>query len=304
MKKQLATLPLSPARVRDVAILHIFMAFALFAQAPQGKVLESVVLKSNILKKDLKLNVYLPPNYATAQNRFPVVYLLHGMMQNYADWVGKGDASRTADSLITKGAMPEMIIVMPDAGNTFFVNSADGYNYEDYFFKELIPYIDSTYKTRASRDYRSIAGLSMGGYGAILYSLKYSDVFSVCAAFSGAIVTDEEITNIPDDMWDNYYANLFGKAKGKDRLQLDIWRKNNTLELIQQGKNKDLKKTKWYFDIGDDDSLYRGNSALHVLMSNKGIPHEFRMRDGNHNWDYWRTGLGDALKFVAQELKP
>ena len=293
MKKTFLTLPLS-----------ILLIFTLAAQAPSGKVLESITLKSNILKQDMKLNIYLPPDYETAQSRYPVVYLLHGMGQNYMDWVKKGDAKLTADSLITKKALPDMIIVMPDAGNTFFVNSVAGYHYEDYFFKELIPYIDSTYKTRPSRDFRAIAGLSMGGYGALLYSLKHSDTFSACVGLSSGIVTDDEITPIPDDMWDTYYAPLFGKAKGKDRLQLDNWKNNNTLALIQQGKSEDLKTVKWYFDIGDDDSLYKGNMAIHVLMRDKGIPHEFRMRDGAHTWDYWRTGLGDALRFVGQSLKP
>lgn len=291
MKKQFILLPLS-----------ILAFFTLSAQISSGKVLESVVFKSALLKNEMKLNVYLPPSYATSPNRFPVLYLLHGMGQNYMDWVSKGEASRTADSLIAKGAMPEMIIVMPDAGNTFFVNSAEGYNYEDFFFKELIPYIDSTYKTRPTRDFRAIAGLSMGGYGSILYSLKHGDVFSACAGLSSGIVTDDEIVNIPDNAWDAYYAPLFGKAKGQDRLQLEIWSKNNTLSLFQQGKTKDFKNTKWYFDIGDDDSLYKGNMALHVLMSDKGIPHEFRMRDGAHTWDYWRTGLGNALQFIGKAL--
>lgn len=143
----------------------------------------------------------------------------------------------------------------------------------------------------------------MGGYGAVLYSLKHGDIFSACAGLSSGIVTDDEIPPIPDDMWDTYYAPLFGKAKGKDRLQLDNWKSNNTLSLIQQGKSKDLTTVKWYFDIGDDDSLYKGNMAIHGLMSDKGVPHEFRMRDGAHTWNYWRTGLGDALRFIGRNLK-
>jgi enterochelin esterase-like enzyme len=266
-------------------------------------VVESIMLKSNILKKDMSLSVYLPPQYDAQNGAYAVLYLLHGMGQNYKDWVKNGGAKYTTDSLIAKGLVPNMIIVMPDAGNTFFVNSADGYNYEDYFFKELIPYIDSTYKTRPSRSFRAIAGLSMGGYGATLYSLKHQDMFSACAGFSSAVVTDEEVMSIPNDVWDANYAPLFGKAQGKDRLQLENWRTNNTLSLFQQGKRKDLASTKWYFDIGDDDSLYKGNSTLHIALSDKGIPHEFRMRDGAHTWDYWRTGLGDALIFIGKAFK-
>ena len=128
-------------------------------------------------------------------------------------------------------------------------------------------------------------------------------MFSACIGLSSGIVTDEEIINIPENVWDAYYAPLFGKAKGKDRLQLDIWKNNNTLSLFQQGEKKDLLMTKWYFDIGDDDSLYKGNTTLHIILSDKQIPHEFRMRDGAHTWDYWRTGLTDALLFLNGSWK-
>ena len=303
MKKQIPILSFCPNWVKMSILINVLVVFTLSAQLPQGTIVENIKLKSSILKKDMLLNVYLPANYSSESSRYPVLYLLHGMGQNYMDWVKSGDAKRTADSTIANGSIPEMIIVMPDAANTFYVNSVDGYNYEDYFFKELIPYIDSTYKTRPLRNSRAIAGLSMGGHGAILYSLKHSDVFSACVGLSNGVVTDEEVVNIPDDIWDTYYAQLFGKGKGKDRLQLETWLKNNPIYLIQQSKSTDLKKIKWYFDIGDDDSLYRGNMELHVLMSNKSIPHEFRIRDGAHTWDYWRTGLKDALKFIGSDFK-
>ena len=292
MKKHLLILPLS-----------ILLIFTLSAQAPRGSVVEGITLKSNILKKDVKLNVYLPSDYASTQSRYPVVYLLHGMGQNYMDWVQKGEANLTADSIIANGSIPKVIIVMPDAGNSFYINSADGYNYEDYFLKELIPYIDSTYKTRPSRDNRAIAGLSMGGYGAIVYGVKHADLFSACAALSSGVVTDPEVANTPNDVYDAYYATVWGKAKGEDRLQLPTWSKYSPLALLKTGNAVDLKKIKWYFDIGDDDSLYKGNAAIHNILRDKQIPHEFRIRDGDHTWEYWRTGLGDALKFIGLAFK-
>lgn len=292
MKKLFLTLPLS-----------ILLIFALSAQASRGSVVESTTLKSNILKKEMKLNIYLPSDYASSQSRYPVLYLLHGMGQNYLDWVQKGDANRTADSIIAKGSIPNMIIVMPDAGNSFYINSADGYNYEDYFLKELIPYIDSIYKTRPSRDFRAIAGLSMGGYGAIVYSIKHADLFSACVALSSGVVTDPEVVNTPNDIYDAYYAPIWGKANGENRLQLPTWSKYSPLANLKTGKVDDLKKIKWYFDIGDDDSLYKGNAAIHNILRDKQVPHEFRIRDGDHTWEYWRTGLGDALKFIGLVFK-
>ena len=96
--------------------LSILLIFTLSAQAPRGSVVESTTLKSYILKKEMKLNIYLPSDYASSQSRYPVLYLLHGMGQNYLDWVQKGDANRTADSIIAKGSIPNMIIVMPEIG--------------------------------------------------------------------------------------------------------------------------------------------------------------------------------------------
>ena len=143
----------------------------------------------------------------------------------------------------------------------------------------------------------------MGGYGAIVYSTKHADLFSVCAALSSGVVTDPEVANTPNDVYDAYYATVWGKAKGEDRLQLPTWSKYSPLALLKTGNADELKKIKWYFDIGDDDSLYKGNSAIHNILRDKQIPHEFRIRDGDHTWEYWRTGLGDALKFIGLAFK-
>lgn len=284
-------------------VINFLLVVSLFSQTSEGTLVKDITLKSAILNSEMKLNIYLPPNYTSSSQRYPVVYLLHGMGQNYMDWVKKGDASQTADSIIANGSIPNMIIVMPDAGNCFYINTADGYNYEDYFLKELIPYIDSAYKTHPSRDSRAIAGLSMGGYGAIVYSIKHADLFSACVGLSCGVVTDPEVANVPNDVYDAYYATVWGKAKGEDRLQLPTWSKYSPLELLKSGNVDDLKKIRWYFDIGDDDSLYKGNAAIHDILKDKLIPHEFRIRDGNHTWDYWRTGLGEALKFVGHSFK-
>ena len=155
-------------KIPALVTLFLFLLNIVVLNA-QGVLQDSLVLKSSILKKSTRMRVYLPENYATSKERLPVLYLCHGMGQSYKDWVRFGKADSTANLLIKEGKLKPMIIVMPDAGNTFFVNSAEGYHYEDYFFKELIPFIDSTYRTNPSRENRAIAGLSMGGYGDILY---------------------------------------------------------------------------------------------------------------------------------------
>lgn len=281
--------------------LSIFCFFTAFSQ--HGTVLENRMIKSSVLKKDIKYNIYLPSDYTTSQRRYPVLYLLHGMWGSNVNWVQSGEANRIADKEINAGNIPDMIIVMPDGGNQWYINSVEGYNYEDFFIKEFIPFIDSTYQTRAMREYRALSGLSMGGYGSILYALKHNDMFVSCAALSSAIFTEEEVEKNPDAMYDQWFAVIYGKGRGKERLALPTWIENSTLRLVDKGNIDELKKTKWYFDCGDDDFLYKGNAAMHVLMSDKKIPHEFRMRDGAHTWEYWRTGLTEALKFVGQSFK-
>ena len=294
MKKFLLALPLS-----------IFFVLSLFGQQiPHGIVLESLSMRSEIMKKDVKYSVYLPADYFTDQRKYPVVYLLHGYTGKETDWVQFGEANRTADKMMANSEIPDMIIVMPDGANDWYMNSYDGKtNYEDFFIKELIPYIDSAYQTRPERGYRAISGLSMGGEGSTLLAIKYPNVFAACAGLSSAFRTDEEMVTLADDRYENTFGQLYGRdLKGESRLT-EAWKKNSALSLLETLPLENIKKVRYYFDCGDDDYLYKGNSAMHVLMSDKKISHEFRMRDGAHNWTYWRTGLGDALKFIGESFK-
>lgn len=279
------------------------ISMSLTAQNARGKVLESQSIKSEILKKSMLYSIYLPPDYENSERHYPVVYLLHGLWGSNTDWVNNGEANRALDKGIASGDLPDMIVVMPDCGNQWYINSVEGYNYEDYFTKELVPFIDKTYRTRPNRENRALSGLSMGGYGASLYALKHPDMFSACAALSSAILTDESFASSDNKFYETYLEKIYGKALGNDRTKLEYWRKNSVLNLIQNGNEADLKKVKWYFDCGDDDYLYKGNAALLLAMRDRKIPSEFRMREGAHTWEYWRTGLVDALKFIGQSFK-
>ena len=271
----------------------------------KGTVLENLKLSSNFLGRDNKFSIYLPADYATSQRRYPVLYLLHGYSGNENDWIQSGEANRTADKLIANGEIPDMIIVMPDGQNSWYVNQEVGpEKYADFFIKEFIPFIDKTYRTKAEKSYRAISGLSMGGYGSALFALKHLDVFQTCAGLSSAIRTDDEVVNVLSDYdFNSRFESIYGKNfKPQDRIG-DKWQQNSVLHLMEITPLDSLKKVRWYFDCGDDDSLFRGNDALHTLMRKKNIPVEFRMRDGAHNWEYWRTGLVDVLKFVGNGFK-
>ena len=298
MKKRLVVLSLS--------ILFFFNCLAQTAPtfSPRGEVIEGATVPSKILGKKVKYSIYFPPDYETSSRWYPVVYLLHGYSGGEEDWLQSGEVNRIADKMIAAGEIPDCIIVMPDGENSWYVNAATGQgDYEDFFFKEFIPFIDKTYQTRAERAYRGIVGLSMGGYGATLYALKHKEIFTAAAGLSSAYFTDAEIENGSDGMWSQYFASIYGtNLAGKARVSKE-WQENSVFNLVEKMSAEDLNKTHWYFDCGDDDFLFRGNAAFHVALMDKKVKHEFRMRDGGHTWTYWRTGIGDALKFLGESFK-
>jgi enterochelin esterase-like enzyme len=252
----------------------------------------------------MKYTVYFPIDYETSSRLYPVIYLLHGFTGGEEDWTQSGEVNRIADKLISAGELPDCIIIMPDAENSWYVNAVSGKaDYEDYFITELIPFVDKTYQTRAERSYRAIVGLSMGGYGATFYALKHPDIFGASAGLSGAYFTDADIEKMPDANWTQFFGPVYGaNLAGKARTS-GPWQENSVFALFEKNIVEDLNKTRWYFDCGDDDFLFRGNAALHVALAEKKVKHEFRMRDGGHTWTYWRTGIGDALKFLGEGFK-
>jgi S-formylglutathione hydrolase FrmB len=295
MKKPLMQYPLS-----------ILLIFSVFQQlnAQQGTVVSNQVIKSAILKQGMKCNIYLPLGYQSSQKRYPVLYLLHGHGGNETDWVKVGKADSIANKLMISKAIPEMIIVMPDGRNDYYLNTFDGkFKYEDYFIKELVPFVDSTYRTKPERASRALAGLSMGGYGAALYSLKHADMFSIGAGLSSAIRTDAAMVALEDSLYDSRFEGKLGlKLRGQNKVN-DYYQKNSILKLMETMPETTLKATRWYFDCGDDDFLIEGSCTLHILMNKRKIPHEFRVRDGAHDWTYWRSALPDVLRFVALSFK-
>ena len=131
----------------------LFVITPIFLFSQQSKVYDSIVMKSNILKKNKVFAIYFPPGYESSQIRYPVLFLLHGGDGSQVDWIKRGNVKQTADSLIGKGIVVPMIIVMPDAEMTFYLNNAKGkYQFEDYFFQELIPYIEKNYRCRTEKN--------------------------------------------------------------------------------------------------------------------------------------------------------
>lgn len=279
----------------------IFLSTIAFAQ--KGKVIEEKAIKSTVLNRSVKYSIYLPADYETSDRSYPVVYLLHGYTDDNTAWLQFGEINRLADAAIADGTIPPMIIVMPNADSSWYINSYDGKEkYEDFFIKEFMPTIEKTYRIKSEKNYRGIAGLSMGGYGTLILSLKHPELFSAAAPLSAAVFNDSTLTSMPDKNYENAFGQLFGRElKGKDRLT-NAWYSNSVLKIVETKSADDLKKVHYWIDCGDDDFLTIGNCLLHIALTEKHVPHEFRMRDGAHNWTYWRTGIIPALAFIGDEF--
>ncbi len=279
---------------------------AVAAYAQQGTLKESIKIKSTTLGKDVEYSIYLPADYDKTNRQYPVLYLLHGYTDDETSWTQFGQTPEIADKVINSGEAPAMIIVMPDAGVSWYMNSFDGKTkFEDFFIKEFIPYIESNYRVRAKKEFRAVAGLSMGGLGTLLYATKHPDMFAAAAPLSAAVWNDDEVMsqNTDNERWNNVFGDLYGKdLKGKARLT-EHYYKNSILKIVETANADDLKKVKFYIDCGDDDFLIKGNMALHAVMIDKKIPHEFRVREGGHTWEYWRTALPEVLKFVGNSFR-
>ena len=205
-----------------------------------------------------------------------------------------GQMKTIADRAIANEEAVPMIIVMPDAWDTWYVNQYDGkVPYEDMFFEELIPYMEKTYRVRSNQESRAIAGLSMGGYGSFLYSLHHPDMFCACAPLSAAVFDDSVMDTRKAKSHKDLFNRLFGPGD-------EHWHKNSVEKILSDWDENKLPNIRYYIDCGDKDGLLEGNFQVHQIMRQKNIKHEFRVRSGGHSWTYWRTALPEVLKFVSQ----
>jgi S-formylglutathione hydrolase FrmB len=271
---------------------------------PRGKVIETQNIQSKTLSKNIAYTAYLPADYETSNRTYPVVYLLHGYTDDNTGWLQFGEINRYADKAIAEGTIPPMIIVMPNGGTSWYVNAYDGKeSYEDFFVKEFMPTVEKTFRIKAEKKYRAVAGLSMGGYGTMIYALKYPELFAAAAPLSAAIYDDETAVTTADARYEAVFGQLYGRGlKAKERLNKS-WYDNSILKIVETKSADDLKKVRYWIDCGDDDFLTKGNSLLHILLVDKKVPHEYRVRDGGHSWTYWRTGILDALAFIGDSFR-
>ena len=278
--------------------LLLIMALVVCTVAQAGKVVTDSI-NSRILGEWVKYNVYLPNGFdQDTQAHYPVVYLLHGLTDNYTAWRDRGQMQTVIDELIETGEAKPMVVIMPNAGgpnryeiwNGYF--NMPGWSYEDFFFKELLPQAEQKYRAGGSKGQRAVMGLSMGGGGSTVYGQRHTDMFSSVFAMS-AWLTSEDMRQREAGVEDKLY--LLNKAV-KEHSALDFVRNADEATV-----NK-LRSVKWFIDCGDDDFLFIQNVQLHQLMRQKGIKSELRVRNGQHNWEYWHYSIRMAFPYASRNF--
>ena len=258
--------------------------------------LECWAISSSILGRSVNVCTALPADYAaSAPARYPVLYFLHGLFENQSSWSDRG-GQQVLNELLGQRAVGEFLVVMPDGGKTFYVNSLDGHErYEDFFIQELVPAIDKKYRTIPDLSARGISGTSMGGYGALHLAMDHPGVFGSASAHSAALIP--KIPNpLPTEGRWGFYARVLQGPFGSP-LNEQYFEANNPLTLA--GDPTRFARLKLYFDCGDHDryGFQEGAEALHEKLAAKGFPHEYALRSGDHGWSYLTQYMKYSLLF-------
>jgi putative tributyrin esterase len=279
--------------------------------------------------------VWLPPSYAAQpQRRYPAAYYLHGAFGDESNWLNQGRLGATLDSLVAAG-MPEMIVVMPDGDDGFYTTwnflgdwpgcrrsrppnaePADSYcvpwpHYDEYIARDVVAFVDRRYRTMADRRHRGIAGLSMGGYGAISLALSYPDVFAAAASHSGVLAPAKGGGRlvVPEKRFDydsvraSYSAGLWALmpgAFGKDSVG---WAVRDPANLVSRLRaRRPALMPALFVDCGTEDFLLPQNRAFRDAVLSSGGQLQYREHAGSHTWDYWRKHASESATWLAARL--
>jgi S-formylglutathione hydrolase FrmB len=248
---------------------------------------QDATLQSPALGREVRYRVILPEHYDEG-GRFPVLYLLHGLYGDYLNW-------DTRTGLENYARHYDLLIVMPDAGNSWYTNSATvaADKFEDFLVKDLIPEVDNKYRTIRDQHTRAIAGLSMGGYGAIKFALKYPNMFRFAGSLSGALNAAQDL----DAQRAEFRAKLvevFGPPQSKTRKDNDV---SQLLKTFPQNS-----KTYFYLACGSSDFFLPVNRAFAEQLSSGKFSYEYHETAGGHTWEYWDRAVQPLLEAVQAAL--
>ncbi len=305
--------------------LAVLTATTAVAQRPARGTVRTDTLWAQALGINKALTVYLPPSYATSPSRrYPVLIYLHGLSGNERNWVDNGRLATTLDSLTAAG-QPESIVVMPDGDDSWYTTfaalpdvpacradatrkeSADSFcvpwpHYDDYIAFDVVQHVDRKYRTRADRAHRGIAGLSMGGYGAVSIALRYRNLFAAAASHSGVLSprlvapgtlakTDAQFRAASGGLW-----RSISQAFGHDTIG---W---NAREPALMAASTVGPMPAMLIDCGVDDPYLKQNREFHETLLRLGVSHQYAEWPGSHTWSYWSAHAVESVQFLLAKV--
>jgi S-formylglutathione hydrolase FrmB len=289
-------------------------------RAPIPAGLQTVEFFSPAVQREMKFDIVLPPDYHQSERRYPVLYLLHGYMQNYTVW------GRNLNAAYYARELGDLIVVMPDGGNSWFINYAVDYEeqtnrWEDHVAVDVIDYVDANFRTEAKREGRAVSGLSMGGFGALAMGLRRPHLFASIGSSSGALShartaaaalengidfgpgtpSEEQSARIAEaDALISQIIDIDGFSTQTERTP-----KGRQFETVEQAKAYDPFTVVYqvprnmmphvYLDSGTSDGLIReAREFAQILMLNN-IPMDYMQSAGSHTSEYWRRSIGHMM---------
>ena len=272
------------------------------AAAAQSETREDEHFTSRALGGELPYALYLPPGYAASSERYPVLYLLHGVDGNHHEWLQDGHVRQSLDLLIRNGLVEPMIVVMPEGANSWYVDSKNVGGPGDYasaIGDDLREHIDATLRTKPEPRRRGIGGLSMGGFGALRLAFQQPFRYVAAASFSGAfwarLKPDSQLGSFADRIFTGAFGHPFDAKRFLEQSPL------TTVDTLVNVKDPPAV----FLTVGDRDryKLYADTFQLFIHMRELGLPVDMRMTGGDHDWDTWSDELRDALLFFDAKFR-
>ena len=284
--------------LRTSALLILLCLAALPAAwaAPTARI-ECKTLPSKIIGHPVNYCVVLPPSFDQDKSRkYPVLYFFHGLGDNEQMFIHAGGFNLVQD-LWERKQIGEFLIVTPEAGATFYINSRNGkVRYEDFLVQEFLPEIESRYRASPGRENRGVSGVSMGGYGALHLAFRHPEMFAAVSVHSPALI-DQIPSFASPSPGSGMRSRVLGETFG-DPPDPSFWDRNSPLSMAHKAN---LTGLKIYFDCGDQDDFgfEDGAKALDKTLSSRHIPHEAHIYPGRHDWQYFAEPLPASLEFQS-----
>lgn len=258
-------------------------------------------LASVSLMRTVPVNVIMPadkPNFpgvpARKDKPYKTLYLLHGVLGSYMDWISGTGIQRFAQ-------MNNLVVVMPSGENSFYVDLPYGTdNYGEFVGKELVDITRKIFRLSHKREDTFIGGLSMGGYGAIRNGLKYHNTFGYIVALSAALITDDIAEREPGDNAMFYETKEFMRrcfGELSKVAQSDM----NPKFLVRTLKEQNIEFPRFYMACGANDGLLPRNREFAALLKENAIDVTFEQGQGAHDWDFWDTYIKKAVDWLPTE---